>query len=121
MAFRGASTLARQLPKSVNVGGTTLTRRWKAYSIARIDVHNEEDYKKYAVIASKAVADFGGNFLVRGGEFTVLEGEARARNVVIEWPDSKTAHEFYTSPDYSEALSYGIPAATRDYIIVEGP
>ena len=51
----------------------------------------------------------------------VLEGEARARNVVIEWPDSKTAHEFYTSPDYSEALSYGIPAATRDYIIVEGP
>ena len=49
-----------------------------------------------------------------------VEGESRARNVVIEWPDSATAHKFYNSPDYSEALSYGIPAAIRDYIIVEG-
>lgn len=34
MAFRGASTLARQLPRSVNVGGTSLTRRWYEYPSA---------------------------------------------------------------------------------------
>ena len=34
-------------------------------------LHAPTRHVQYAVIASKAVADFGGTFLVRGGEFTV--------------------------------------------------
>jgi uncharacterized protein (DUF1330 family) len=35
------------------------------------------------------VAHHGGEFLVRGGAATQLEGEGRARNVIIKWPDVK--------------------------------
>jgi len=91
-----------------------------AYSMVRIDVHDAEAYGKYAAIAGPTVAKFGGKFLARGGEYTQLEGEGRARNVIIEWPDKKTALEFYNSPSYQEAMSHGVPASTRDYCIVEG-
>ncbi len=91
-----------------------------AYSIVRIDVHDPEEYGKYASIATRAIEEYGGKFLVRGGKYHHIEGSSKERNVIIQWPDVETAKKFYYSDLYQEALSYGIPAATRDYIIVEG-
>ena len=90
------------------------------YTMAHIDVHDAEAYGKYAELAGPAVAKYGGEFLARGGETVIKEGKARARNVIIKWPDMDTAVAFYHSPEYQEALSHGIPAADRDYIFVEG-
>ena len=75
---------------------------------------------EYAKIASKAVADHGGEFLVRGGAATQLEGHGRERNVVIRWPDTDAALAFYNGTGYQEALKHGLPASTREYVIVEG-
>ena len=91
-----------------------------AYTIARVDIHDDENYKKYAEIATRAIKEYGGEFLARGGGYHHIEGTSRARNVIIKWPDVDTAKKFYYSDLYQEALSYGIPAATRDYVIVEG-
>ena len=91
-----------------------------AYTIARVDIHDEENYKKYAEIATKAIEQFGGEILVRGGEAFQLEGKGRKRNVIIKWRDMKTAKEFYHSSLYQEALNYGTKAAIRDYTLVEG-
>jgi uncharacterized protein (DUF1330 family) len=91
-----------------------------AYSIVRIDVKDADEYAKYAEIATQALKEFGGEFLARGGEYHHLEGTSRARNVSIKWPDVETAKKFYYSDLYQEALGFGIPAATRDYVIVEG-
>lgn len=90
------------------------------YTMAHIDVHDDEEYAKYAVLAGPAVEKFGGKFLARGGETVVREGQGRARNVIIEWPDMATAQAFYDSEDYKAALAHGIPAAERDYMFVEG-
>ena len=91
-----------------------------AYTIARVDIHDDENYKKYAEIATEAIKKFGGEILVRGGEAFQLEGEGRKRNVVIMWPDMKTAKDFYYSDLYQKALTYGTKAAVRDYTLVEG-
>ena len=91
-----------------------------AYSVVRIDVKDPEEYAKYAEIATRAIQKYGGEFLARGGEYHHLEGTSRGRNVIIRWPDADTAKKFYYSDLYQEALSYGVPASTRDYIIVEG-
>ncbi len=91
-----------------------------AYAIVRVDVHDAEAYQRYAEIAGRAVAEFDGEFLVRGGETVVKEGEARSRNVVLKFKDMATAEAFYASATYQEALSHGLPASTREYIIVEG-
>ena len=91
-----------------------------AHTIARVDIHDDENYKKYAEIATEAINKFGGEILVRGGEAFQLEGEGRKRNVIIKWPDMKTAKEFYYSDLYQKALTYGTKAAVRDYTLVEG-
>ena len=49
-----------------------------------------------------------------------MEGEGRKRNVIIKWPDMKTAKDFYHSDLYQKALTYGTKAAVRDYTLVEG-
>ena len=90
------------------------------YAMVHIDVNDAEEYAKYAAIAGPAVAKFGGTFLARGGDCIHMEGEGRARNVIIRFDDMETAKKFYHSPEYQEALSYGIPAADREYTFVEG-
>lgn len=90
------------------------------YAMVHIDVNDAEKYAKYAAIAGPAVAKFGGTFLARGGDCVHMEGEGRARNVIIRFDDMETAKKFYHSPEYQEALSYGIPAADREYTFVEG-
>ncbi len=90
------------------------------YAMVHIDVHDADEYAKYAALAGPAVEKFGGEFLARGGASVHKEGQGRARNVIIRFPDMETAEKFYHSPEYQEALSYGLPAATREYTFVEG-
>lgn len=90
------------------------------YAMVHIDVHDAEEYAKYAALAGPAVAQYGGEFLARGGECSHMEGKGRARNVIIRFPDMKTAKAFYNGPEYQKALSHGLPAADREYTFVEG-
>ena len=45
------------------------------YAIAQIEVNNPENYKEYLAKVTDIVTKFGGEFLVRGGEFSHVEGE----------------------------------------------
>ncbi len=90
------------------------------YAMVHIDVTDADEYAKYAAIAGPAVAQYGGEFLARGGECLHMEGQGRARNVIIRFADWDTAKAFYASPEYQEALSHGLPAAKREYTFVEG-
>ncbi|NOX40690.1 MAG: DUF1330 domain-containing protein [Alphaproteobacteria bacterium] len=90
------------------------------YAIVHIDVEDAEEYAKYAVLAGPAVQKYGGEFLARGGECVQMEGKGRARNVIIRFADMKTARAFYDGAEYQEALKYGLPAAAREYVFVEG-
>ena len=58
----------------------------KGYWIARVSVHDAEGYKEYVAAAAKAFDRFDVKFLARGGAFRGVEGDARPRNVVIEFP-----------------------------------
>ncbi|MDE0969153.1 MAG: DUF1330 domain-containing protein [Octadecabacter sp.] len=90
------------------------------YAIVQVDVKNDEEYAKYAVLAGPALAKYGGEFLVRGGKVKVMEGTTRARCVIIKFGDMETAKKFYHSPEYQEALSFALPVSERDYKFVEG-
>jgi len=90
------------------------------FAIVHIDVRDAGEYAKYAALAGPAVAKFGGEFLARGGDCVHMEGKGRARNVIIRFADMETARTFYHSPEYQEALAFGLPAADREYTFVEG-
>lgn len=70
----------------------------KGYWIAHVDVRDNERYKDYVATAKPAFERFGANFLARGGALTELEGKARGRNVVIEFPSVQHAIDCYNSP-----------------------
>jgi len=92
----------------------------KGYWIGRVDVHNEDGYKPYAMANLAIFKKFGGRFVVRAGRFEAPEGSARSRNVVIEFPDYATALACYNSPEYQANIKVRQPNATADILIIEG-
>ena len=45
------------------------------YVIAQLGVTNPENYKEYVEKVTPIVKKFGGEFLVRAGEFQIFDGE----------------------------------------------
>ena len=74
---------------------------------------NEDGYEPYAAANPAIFKKFGGRFLVRGGKFDVAEGNSRARNVIIEFPDYASALACYRSPEYQENIKVP-PAALHN-------
>ena len=56
-----------------------------AYLLANITVNNPENYKEYVEKVKSIVEKFDGEYLVRGGEMSVIEGDwPHKRNIVIK-------------------------------------
>ena len=92
----------------------------KGYWVGRVTVRDENGYRRYVESNARAFARYGARFLVRGGPFEAVEGQARPRNVVIEFPDYATALACYRSPEYAEAMAHRLDAADADIIVIEG-
>jgi uncharacterized protein (DUF1330 family) len=58
----------------------------KGYWIGRVDVRSDEGYKPYAMGNQAIFKKYGARYVVRAGKFECVEGNARSRNVVIEFP-----------------------------------
>lgn len=92
----------------------------KGYWIGRIDVHDLDAYQKYIAANGAAFAAHKAKFLIRGGAFQVAEGQARSRNVVIEFPSYEAAKACYNSAEYQAAKAFRDPVSEGDLIIIEG-
>ena len=92
----------------------------KGYWIGRVDVHDEEGYKPYIAGNVAIFKKFGGRPIVRGGTFTAVEGQSRARNVVVEFPDYATALACYNSPEYQANLKIRQQHSTAELVVIEG-
>ncbi len=92
----------------------------KGYWIARVDIADMEQYKKYVAANAEPFRKFGARFLVRAGRFEQLEGSGRSRNVVIEFPSYQAAMDCYQSPEYQTAIQLRLHVATSDLIVIEG-
>src|SRR4051794_15158178 len=90
------------------------------YWIARIDVSDPEAYRAYVAANAAALRRYGARFLVRAGAFEVVEGQSRARNVVIEFKDYATALACYQSPEYQQARALRQGHCVVDLIVIEG-
>jgi uncharacterized protein (DUF1330 family) len=92
----------------------------KGYWIGRVDVTSDEGYKPYAMGNQAIFKKFGGRYVIRAGKYECVEGSARSRNVVIEFPDYATALACYNSPEYQQNIKLRLPHATADIVVVEG-
>ena len=91
----------------------------KAYWVAHVTVLDPSAYAEYASGATVAFARYGGHTLARGGKAIGLEGELRARNVIVEFDSLDAAMTCYNSVEYQAARRHRDGAARIDLILLE--
>jgi uncharacterized protein (DUF1330 family) len=93
----------------------------KGYWVVGIDVEDADRYAIYQRFVRPFLAENGGTFVVRGGQRAVVEGKARRRTVVIEFPSYDEATRVYQSETYQTGMRARLGASIADFVIVEGP
>jgi len=97
----------------------------KAYVVVEIQVTNPSGYEGYRALSTPAVAQYGGQFIARGGAREQLEGEDDTHNsgwrsVIIEFPSLEQARTWYHSPEYTKARAIREENSVGRMFIVEG-
>jgi uncharacterized protein (DUF1330 family) len=92
----------------------------KGYCIVRVDVRNDEGYKAYAAASPAICKKLAGQYLVRSGRFTDVEGQSRSRNVIVEFPDHESALACYRSAEYQQNMKIRQANSISDFIVIEG-
>jgi uncharacterized protein (DUF1330 family) len=92
-----------------------------AYIIAMVNVSNPENYAKYSALASVANEQYGGKFIVRGGNPEVLEGSIPFTRVVVNvFETREQAKKFYNSVEYQASRQHRMGAADFNMMVVDG-
>lgn len=93
-----------------------------AYIIVDMQITDMEQYKQYMAAAPAAVAAAGGEYLVRGGRFEVMEGNWQpARVAMLRFPSFEQAKAFYDCELYRQARTKRAGATQFfNMILVEG-
>jgi uncharacterized protein (DUF1330 family) len=93
----------------------------KAYVIAAETVNDPAMFDLYRKEVPATLVPFGGQFVVRGENFTVLEGEwPHPRLVIIAFPSRAAAQDWYTSAEYRKIISLRHKSSVGNLIIVDG-
>ena len=94
----------------------------KAFVIAAETIKDEAMSAEYRKQVPATVEAFGGKFVVRGGDFKILEGEwPHPRLVIIEFPSRAAADGWYKSAEYQRIISLRHNSMPGNLIIVDVP
>ncbi len=107
-------------PQPSSIGTPPAAAPLKGYWIAHLDVIDADGYEPYMVASQTAFGKFGARYLVRAGQYRVMEGRVRSRHVVIEFPSYNAACACYQSPDYQAARALRLGKADIDLLVIEG-
>jgi uncharacterized protein (DUF1330 family) len=97
----------------------------KAYVVAEIQVTNPVAYEDYRALSTAAAAQYGGQFIVRGGVREQFEGDDDLHNrdwrtVIVEFPSLAQARNWYNSPEYGMARAVRQANSIGRLFLVEG-
>jgi len=93
----------------------------KGYMVVHLNVTDPAMFEQYRDKVPATIAQYGGRYLVRGGEMETLEGgELPPRTVVLEFDSVEAAKTWYDSPEYQAILKLRTDASTGHAQIVEG-
>jgi len=92
-----------------------------AYLIANIDVRDSSAYQEYKSKVPALIRKHGGEYVVRGGNCTVLEGDWKpCRLVVLRFPDLGSAQAFNDDPEYQPLKALRQRVSKTDLVVAEG-
>jgi len=91
------------------------------YAIFNINVKNPENYKEYVEKVKPTAEKYDGEYIVRGGDNTVVEGSwQHPRTVVIKFPTYEKALEWYNSEEYKPIKQIRLDNAESNGMIIKG-
>ena len=91
------------------------------YVIAQLKITNPKNYKEYVEKVKPTAEKYGGEYIVRGGENTVVEGSwQHPRTVVIKFPTYEKALEWYNSEEYKPIKQIRLDNAESNGMIIKG-
>jgi len=91
------------------------------YVIIDITVIDQDVYEEYVARVPALVEQYGGRYLVRGGEVATLTGDWQPeRIVVLEFDSSEQVQEFYASPEYQALAPLREQSTNSRAILVKG-
>jgi len=87
--------------------------------IVHVDVSDDDRYAEYIRGSSEVAAEYGGEFIARGGRYEQKEGRDYARNVLVRYPTYERALEAYESDEYQAILQIAKESSDRALLILE--
>ena len=91
------------------------------YVIAQLKIINPENYKEYIEKVTDVIKKFGGEYLARGGEHQVFEGEDNfPRIIILKFPSYEKALEWYNSEEYKPIKDIRLKNSVGSNIIIRG-
>lgn len=92
------------------------------YLIVDLDVHDPETFGAYRERVGEFVARHGGEYLARGGETEVFEGDfVPHRVIVFRFPDREAIRNFYADEGYKEVAKLRHASARTIAFSVDAP
>ena len=92
-----------------------------AYMIVNVDVKDPDVYEEFKAIFPALMRKYGGEYLVRGGQLVILEGDWKpSRFVVFRFPDITFVQTLYNDPDYQPLKALRQRVSRMDIVAVEG-
>ena len=91
------------------------------YLIVDIEVKEPAAYERYKTEVPALISKYGGEYLVRGGDFEILEGDWQPNRLVLfRFPDKESVSAFLSDPEYQPLKNLRQRVAKTDIVMVEG-
>ena len=92
-----------------------------AYVLAQVEITDPESFARYRQMVAPTIEQFGGRYIVRGGNVETLEGEFNpGRLVIIQFDSAERAKAWWDSEEYAEAKALRQACAKTNLSVVEG-
>jgi uncharacterized protein (DUF1330 family) len=89
--------------------------------IANVIIKDNDKFKDYMKATTSIIKQFGGRFLVRGGDFEICEGNWKPKRlVVVEFESMQKAKQFHNSPQYKVIIHLRQSSAYTEWVFVDG-
>ena len=96
----------------------------KCYMVILAVFTNREKFMStYAKVVPPLVEHFGGRYVLMGAGAELLEGDwgDGGSMLISEWPDKKSAHEFWNSPEYAQAKKLRADTGRFQVMVIDAP
>ncbi len=91
------------------------------YFIVDVDVTDPAGYEEYRKQVAPTIEQYGGKFVVRGGNPVNVEGDWQpTRIVIIEFADAESFQHWYDSEEYTPLKQIRFQASTARAVLVQG-